>query len=94
MVDIMYNHFPKKRCYHFLSFMGGVDDFQTFMDVVDHFQSPKDYRDDLYSLNRVDLFWLGMDDVDYFWSSYIIEIIFNCLEKDQLCKSFSFSQCP
>jgi hypothetical protein len=74
--------------------MGGVDDFQTFMDVVDHFQSPKDYRDDLYSLNRVDLFWLGMDDVDYFWSSYIIEIIFNCLEKDQLCKSFSFSQCP
>ncbi len=56
MADIMYNHFPKKRCYHFLSFMGGVDDFQTFMDVVDHFQSPKDYRDDLYSLDRVDLF--------------------------------------
>jgi hypothetical protein len=52
----MYNHFLKKHCYHFLSFMGGVDDFQTFMDVVDHFQSPKDYRDDLYSLNRVDLF--------------------------------------
>jgi hypothetical protein len=52
----MYNHFPKKHYYHFLSFMGGVDDFQTFMDVVDHFQSPKDYRDGLYSLNRVDLF--------------------------------------
>jgi hypothetical protein len=39
-----------------LSFSGGVDDFQTFMDVVDHFQSPKDYKDDLYSLDRVDLF--------------------------------------
>ncbi len=52
----MYNHFPKIRCYHFLSFMGEVDDFQTFMDVVDHFQSPKDYRDDLYSLNKVDPF--------------------------------------
>jgi hypothetical protein len=38
MVYIMYNHFPKKCCYHFLSFTDGVDQFQTFMDVMDHFQ--------------------------------------------------------
>jgi hypothetical protein len=56
MVYIMYNHFPKKRCYHFLSLMDGVDHFQTFMDVMDHFQSPMDYRDYLYLVNRVDLF--------------------------------------
>jgi hypothetical protein len=29
-----------------------------------------------------------------FGHPYIIEIIFNCLEKHQLRKSFSFSQCP
>ncbi len=73
--------------------MDGVDHFQRFMDVVDHFQSPVDERDDLYSLHRVDPF-LGKAWMMWiiFGHPYIIEIIFNCLEKHQLRRSFS--QCP
>jgi hypothetical protein len=50
--------FPKNIIIIFLSFMDGVDHFQTFMDITDHFQSPMDYINDLYSLNKVDLFWV------------------------------------
>jgi hypothetical protein len=87
--------FPKNLHHFFKLFMDGVDHFQTFMDVVDHFQSPVDERDDLYSLHRVDPFVVRHGRCGLFLVIHtFIEITFNCLEKHQLRRSFSFSQCP